>query len=84
MLGPVALAFVLDTINADRLPRFANGGAAGRAALRQSAASKRPPINIRKEVTVNASGGTPAQHGDLAKQVDAQLEDACARPSSPC
>jgi hypothetical protein len=33
-----------------------------------------PHVSISSPVTVNASGGTPAQNQDLAKQFSAQME----------
>lgn len=61
---------------------FASGGyVGGRAPLRpasvtrtESLRASAPVVNISAPVTVNASGGTPAQNADLAKQVSREME----------
>ncbi|MTD98796.1 hypothetical protein GIY56_00670 [Paracoccus sp. YIM 132242] len=64
---------------------YADGGlvsAAGRATKatsgqsRASAGASAPVVTINSPVTVNASGGTPEQNADLAKQVSAETERA--------
>ncbi|WP_411837025.1 hypothetical protein [Paracoccus sp. ME4] len=56
------------------------GGAAGKLTLATSAqsggAKATPAITINSPVTVNASGGTPEQNADLARQVSAETERA--------
>lgn len=73
--------------NLDQLHRaakngFASGGYVGgpaplgpRALGRsESQAASAQPINISAPVTVNATGGTPEQNGDLAKRVSREME----------
>ncbi|MBD9555664.1 D-alanyl-D-alanine carboxypeptidase family protein [Ensifer sp. ENS03] len=73
---------LLEAVNAGRELKLAAGGYVGSApALRapdlKPANSNTAPaqtISISAPVTVNASGGTPQQNADLAKQISSQIE----------
>ena len=73
---------LLEAINADRVPAFASGGMVSPTPMStpsfgSSGSRGGGDININSAVTINASGGTPEQNADLAKQtqkaVDAQM-----------
>jgi hypothetical protein len=75
---------LLEAVNDNRLSAFAAGGyvgsdAPGRVARELHAgndnAAAGPVVNISAPVTVNASGGTPEQNADLAKQVRREMTD---------
>lgn len=67
---------LLEMINADRLPEFANGGAVGggRAGLASFMGGGSPTINISASATVNANGGDPTQNKNLANQTAKAIE----------
>lgn len=73
---------VLEAINSGSVAAFASGGFAGDApALRNptlvAANTNTPggsPVNINTTVSVNATGGEPAQNADLAARVGKQVE----------
>lgn len=75
----------LDRLHQSALRGYADGGLVGSAgkvarasgdSLRESTRASGPMITISAPVTVNASGGTPEQNGDLAKQVARETEGA--------
>ena len=73
---------LLHAINEGKLPKFAGGGPVSEpitllSDVKTSAGQGgggAPHVHINAPVTVNASGGTPAQNADLAKQMGAQFE----------
>lgn len=70
---------LLRAINSGHVPKFANGGIVGAPSLPafnpiQSVGNTAGTVNISAPVTVNASGGTPEQNADLAKQTSAAIE----------
>lgn len=74
---------LLEAVNEGRLPAFAAGGQVGDAGSRAVAraisgdndnAGAGQIVNISAPVTVNASGGTPAQNADLAAKIGKQME----------
>ncbi len=69
----------LEAMHTDALKGFASGGYVGPRVTPIPAANRNAPtftqaVHITAPVTVNASGGTPAQNADLAKQVSKELE----------
>ena len=80
---------LLEMINADRLPAFANGGLTAPSPISTptfGATGSRggsAPIAITSNVNVNANGGDPKQNEDLAEQtrkaVDAQMRVVVAQ-----
>lgn len=73
---------LLHAINRGDIAAFAAGGLAGERPLlaandnRRVANDNAPPITINAPITVNASGGTPAQNADLAKAMARQFEQS--------
>lgn len=74
---------LLEAVNENRVPAFAAGGYVGDAGSRAVARAIRGDndnagagqiVNISAPVTVNASGGTPAQNADLAAKIGKQME----------
>ncbi|WP_127595984.1 hypothetical protein [Nitratireductor alexandrii] len=74
---------LLEAVNENRVPAFAAGGHVGDAGSRAVARAIRGDndnavagqiVNISAPVTVNASGGTPAQNADLAAKIGKQME----------
>ncbi|MDY8111167.1 hypothetical protein U0C82_18785 [Fulvimarina sp. 2208YS6-2-32] len=73
---------LLEAVNSNRLPAFADGGMVAprplaSPRLASSGGGTGQPVNITSTVNVNASGGTPEQNADLARQtqkaVDSQV-----------
>jgi hypothetical protein len=69
---------LLEALNSGRALKFASGGIVGAPPALSS-----PPVfsgvggahvSIHSPIVVNASGGTPAQNADLAKQMQASIE----------
>ena len=58
-----------------RLPRFAEGGIVGSAPALPGIRAGAPAVTINAPVTVNASGGTPEQNADLARQTAREMEN---------
>ena len=71
---------LLAAINADRLPAFADGGLAGARPISTpriapaGGANAGQTFNVSTNVTVNASGGTPAQNDELARKTSKAVE----------
>lgn len=71
---------LLHAINRGEIAAFAAGGLAGDRPVpaandnRRAANDNAPSVTINAPVTVNASGGTPEQNADLAKQMARQME----------
>ncbi|MCS3740225.1 phage tail tape measure protein [Rhizobium sp. BK661] len=68
----------LEALHTGALKGFASGGYVGPKVTPITAANQNAPtftqaVNITAPVTVNASGGTPAQNADLAKQVSKEV-----------
>ncbi|TIL46129.1 hypothetical protein [Mesorhizobium sp.] len=86
---------LLEAVNDNRLPGFADGGLVGGGAPSFSSNDNRAQrIAINAPITVNGSAGTPAQNDDLAKKMGRQLESTMrgvvadeirrsARPGNP-
>ncbi|MCA0996311.1 hypothetical protein [Alloyangia pacifica] len=74
----------LDALHSAALRGYASGGLVGRSTAPRvqgfaaSAKTPAPSISINSPITVNASGGTPEQNADLARQV-AQESEAMLR-----
>ncbi|MDO8985564.1 phage tail tape measure protein [Cypionkella sp.] len=73
----------LEGLHRSALQGYADGGAVGMAkasarasgdSLRESGGVSAPSVTINAPVTVTASGGTPEQNADLAKQVARETE----------
>ena len=71
---------LLEALNSGHALRFASGGIVGAPPALSSPPSFSgvggPHVAINSPVTVNASGGTPAQNQDLAKQFSASVEQS--------
>ena len=71
---------LLEALNSGHALRFASGGIVGAPPALSPTPSFSgvggPHVSINSPVTVNASGGTPAQNQDLAKQLSASMEQS--------
>lgn len=68
----------LDALHTSALRGYANGGFVGTSAAPLIAApiQATQAVNINAPVTVNATGGTPVQNADLAKQITRNMENS--------
>jgi hypothetical protein len=71
---------LLEALNSGHTLRFASGGIVGAPPALSSppvfSGVGGPHVAINSPITVNASGGTPAQNQDLAKQLSASVEQS--------
>jgi hypothetical protein len=72
-------AALLEAINSGKTLRFADGGLVGAKAVPMMApvaanSNSNQAITVTNNVSVNATGGSPAQNEDLAKQIGKQIE----------
>jgi tape measure domain-containing protein len=68
---------LLEAINSGRTPHFAAGGAVGGSnvsRLTTAANFNGSPVTIAPVINMNATGGTPEQNADLAKQTSKAIE----------
>lgn len=69
---------LLEALNSGHALRFASGGIVGAPPALSSppafSGAGGPHVAISSPITIHASGGTPAQNQDLAKQMQASLE----------
>lgn len=68
---------LLEAVNDNRLPGFADGGLVGGAPVFASNDNRAgPQFAISAPITVTGSAGTPAQNDDLAKKMGRQMESS--------
>jgi hypothetical protein len=71
---------LLEALNSGSALRFASGGIVGSPPALSSPPAFSgvggPNVSIHSPIAINASGGTPAQNQDLAKQMQAGLEQS--------